>query len=155
MVAAAKLTVLNPDEFGLWKMRIEQYFLLTDYALWEVIVNGYSPPPKRTIAGVEQTYPPTTVEEKLARKNELKARVKGSLSSSKNSQNVAFVSSNSSGSTNQAHGSTSANIDSLSDSVIYSFFTNQSNSPQLDNEDLQQIDVDNLEEMDLKSGWLC
>ncbi|GJX62179.1 ribonuclease H-like domain-containing protein [Tanacetum coccineum] len=47
---------------------------MTDYALWEVIVNGDSPPPKRTVDGVEQTYPPTTAEEKLARKNELKAR---------------------------------------------------------------------------------
>ncbi|GKA07048.1 ribonuclease H-like domain-containing protein [Tanacetum coccineum] len=74
MVAAAKLPVLNPGEFELWKMRIEQYFLMTDYALWEVIVNGDSPPPKRTVDGVEQTYPPTTAEEKLARKNELKAR---------------------------------------------------------------------------------
>ncbi|GKD76965.1 putative ribonuclease H-like domain-containing protein, partial [Tanacetum coccineum] len=40
----------------------------------EVIVNGDSPLPKRTVDGVEQTYPPTTAEEKLARKNELKAR---------------------------------------------------------------------------------
>nr|GEW07266.1 hypothetical protein [Tanacetum cinerariifolium] len=55
-------------------MRIEQYFLMTDFALWEVIVNGDSPPPKRTVNGVEQTYPPTTAEEKLAMKNELKAR---------------------------------------------------------------------------------
>ncbi|GKE45068.1 hypothetical protein Tco_1472352 [Tanacetum coccineum] len=47
---------------------------MTDYALWEVIVNGDSPPQKRTVDGVEQTYPPTTAEEKLARKNELKAR---------------------------------------------------------------------------------
>ncbi|GJS40659.1 retrovirus-related pol polyprotein from transposon TNT 1-94 [Tanacetum coccineum] len=66
MVAAAKLPVLNPGEFELWKMRIKQYFLMTDYALWEVIVNGDSPPPKRTIDGAEQTYPPTTIEEKLA-----------------------------------------------------------------------------------------
>ncbi|GKE71098.1 hypothetical protein Tco_1529170 [Tanacetum coccineum] len=44
------------------------------YALWEVIVNGDSPSPKRTVDGVERTYPPTTAEEKLARKNELKAR---------------------------------------------------------------------------------
>nr|GFB89362.1 hypothetical protein [Tanacetum cinerariifolium] len=63
---------------------------------------------------------------------------------------MAFVSSNSSGSTNQAHGFNSANIDSLSDFLIYSFFANQSNSPQLDNEDLQHIDADNLKEMDLK-----
>ncbi|GJS79494.1 hypothetical protein Tco_0729375 [Tanacetum coccineum] len=74
MVAPAKLQLLNPNEFELWKMRIEQYFLMTDYALWEVILNGDSPPSKRTIDGVEQTYPPTTVEKKLTRKNELKAR---------------------------------------------------------------------------------
>ncbi|GJY47997.1 hypothetical protein Tco_0437953 [Tanacetum coccineum] len=49
MVASANLPVLNP-------------------------INGDSPPPKRTVDGVEQTYPPTTVKEKLARKNELKAR---------------------------------------------------------------------------------
>ncbi|GJU07509.1 ribonuclease H-like domain-containing protein [Tanacetum coccineum] len=206
---------------------------MTDYALWEVIVNGDSPPLKRTIDGVEQTYPPTTADEKLARKNELKARgtllmalpnehqlkfnaykcaktlmesiekrfregldqtydrlqklisqleilgetisqddmnlkflrslpsewkshtliwrnkpdldtlsmddlyknmkiyetkVKGSSNSNQNSQNVAFVSSNNSGSSNQAYGSNSANTDSMSD----------------------VIDADDLEEMDLK-----
>nr|GEY66261.1 ribonuclease H-like domain-containing protein [Tanacetum cinerariifolium] len=69
MVVVAKLPVLNPSEFELWKMRIEQYFLMTDYALWEVIVNGDSPPPKRTVNGVEQTYPPTTIEEKAPREN--------------------------------------------------------------------------------------
>ncbi|GKD73207.1 hypothetical protein Tco_1331489, partial [Tanacetum coccineum] len=74
IVAAAKLLMLNPGEFELWKMRIKQYFLMTDYALWEVIINGDLPPPKRTIDGVEQTYPPTTAEEKLSRKNELMAR---------------------------------------------------------------------------------
>nr|GEW41157.1 ribonuclease H-like domain-containing protein [Tanacetum cinerariifolium] len=74
MVAAVKLPVLNPNEFELWKMRIEHYFLMTDYALWEVILNGDSPLPTRSIDGVEKPYPSTTVEEKLARKNELKAR---------------------------------------------------------------------------------
>ncbi|GJV61686.1 hypothetical protein Tco_1467786 [Tanacetum coccineum] len=58
MVAAAKLPVLSPGKFELWKMRIEQYFLMTDYALWEVIVNGDSPH-KENVDGVEQTYPPT------------------------------------------------------------------------------------------------
>ncbi|GJU97600.1 putative ribonuclease H-like domain-containing protein [Tanacetum coccineum] len=77
-------------------------------------------------------------------------KVKRSLSSNQNSQNVAFVSSNNSGSSSQAHGSNSANTYSMSDAVVYSFFTNQSNSPQLDNEDLQHIDADDLEEMDLK-----
>ncbi|GJR63650.1 putative ribonuclease H-like domain-containing protein [Tanacetum coccineum] len=197
---------------------------MTDNALWEVIVNGDSPPPNRTVDGVEKTYPPTTAEEKLARKNELKARgtllmalqnehqlkfntykcaktlmeaiekrfggnkeskktqktllkqqyenfngsssegldqaydrlqklisqleildtlsmddlynnlkiyeseVKGSSSLNQNSQNVAFMSSNNSGSSNQACGSNSVNTDSMSD----------------------VIDADDLKEMDLK-----
>ncbi|GJX95371.1 hypothetical protein Tco_0351169, partial [Tanacetum coccineum] len=74
VVAAAKLLVFNPNEFELWKMRIEQYFLMTDYALWEVILNGDSPLPTRTVDGVKIVVPPNTVEQKLARKNELKAR---------------------------------------------------------------------------------
>ncbi|GJW17985.1 hypothetical protein Tco_0025421 [Tanacetum coccineum] len=74
------------------------------------------------------------------------------------------MSTNNTGSTNEAvktaHGvsaansmanaSTLPNVDSLSDVMIYSFFASQSNSSQLDNEDLKQIDPDDLEEMDLK-----
>nr|GEW43387.1 ribonuclease H-like domain-containing protein [Tanacetum cinerariifolium] len=92
-----------------------------------------------------------------------KAEVIGSSSTIQNTQNVAFVSSNNTDSTNKAvntaHGVSAAifktnasnlpNVDSLSDVVIYSFFASQSNSLQLDNEDLKQIDLDNLEEMDL------
>nr|GEU48849.1 hypothetical protein [Tanacetum cinerariifolium] len=70
VVSAAKLPILNPNEFYLWKMRIEQYFLMTDYSLWEVILNGDYPIPTRVIEGVA----PTTSEQRLARKNELKAR---------------------------------------------------------------------------------
>nr|GFC23228.1 ribonuclease H-like domain-containing protein [Tanacetum cinerariifolium] len=36
------------------------------------------------------------------------------------------------------------------DDVMFSFFANQSNNPQLDNEDLEQIDTNNFKEMDLK-----
>ncbi|GKB24504.1 ribonuclease H-like domain-containing protein [Tanacetum coccineum] len=90
--------------------------------------------------------------------------VKGTSSSSTNTQNIAFVSSNSTSSTNgavnTAHGATTAStqatavnsttIDNLSDAVICAFFASQPNSPQLDNEDLQQIHPDDLEEMDLR-----
>ncbi|GKB10025.1 putative ribonuclease H-like domain-containing protein [Tanacetum coccineum] len=31
----ARLPILNPGEYDLWLMRIEQYFLMTDYSLWE------------------------------------------------------------------------------------------------------------------------
>ncbi|GJW75852.1 putative ribonuclease H-like domain-containing protein [Tanacetum coccineum] len=50
----------------------------------------------------------------------------------------------------KASGSNYAITVSMSDDVIYSFFANQSNNPQLKDEDLQQIDADDLEEMDLK-----
>nr|GEU62270.1 ribonuclease H-like domain-containing protein [Tanacetum cinerariifolium] len=74
VVSAAKLPILNANEFDLWKMRIEQYFLMTDYSLWEVILNGDSPAPTRVIIGVVQPVAPTTAEQRLAKKNELKAR---------------------------------------------------------------------------------
>nr|GFA65342.1 hypothetical protein [Tanacetum cinerariifolium] len=74
VVFAAKLPILNPNEFDLWKIRIEQYFLMTDYSLWEVILNGDSHVPTRIVKGVAQPVAPTIVEQKLARKNKLKAR---------------------------------------------------------------------------------
>nr|GEZ65772.1 ribonuclease H-like domain-containing protein [Tanacetum cinerariifolium] len=265
VVFAAKLPILNPNEFDLWKMRIEQYFLMTDYSLWEVILNGDSPVPTRIIEGVVQPVAPTTAKQKLARKNELKARgtllmalpnkhqlkfnshkdaktlmeaiekrfgcntetkkvqktllkqqfenfsgsssegldqihdrlqklthtliwqnktdledkslddlfnslkiyeseVKHSSSIGTDSHNLAFVSSTLTNSTTDSisaavnvsaigaklTASTLPNVDSLSNVVIYSFFASQSSHPQLDNEDLKRIDVDDLEEMDLK-----
>nr|GFA37514.1 ribonuclease H-like domain-containing protein [Tanacetum cinerariifolium] len=93
VVFAAKLPILNHNEFDLWKMRIKQYFLMTDYSLWEVILNGDSPVPTRIIEDVAQPVAPTTVEQKLAKKNELKAReVKHSSSLGTASPNLAFVS---------------------------------------------------------------
>ncbi|GJT68640.1 ribonuclease H-like domain-containing protein [Tanacetum coccineum] len=96
--------------------------------------------------------------------NIYESKVKGTSSSSTNTENVVFVSLNSISSTNRAvnttHGATTANtqattvksttVDNLSDDVICSFFASQPNSPQLDNEDLQQIHPDDLEEMDLR-----
>nr|GEV51676.1 hypothetical protein [Tanacetum cinerariifolium] len=46
---------------------------MTDYSLWEVILNGDSPSPTRVVDGVLQPVAPTTAEQRLARKNELKA----------------------------------------------------------------------------------
>nr|GEV89788.1 hypothetical protein [Tanacetum cinerariifolium] len=77
-------------------------------------------------------------------------KVKGTSSSNTNTQNVAFVSSNSTSSINgaviTAYGVTTAStqatavnsttIDNLRDAVICSFFASQLNSLQLDNEDL-------------------
>nr|GEW43499.1 hypothetical protein [Tanacetum cinerariifolium] len=74
VLSAAKLPILNPNEFDLWKMRIEQYFLMTDYSLWEVIINGDSPVPTVVIDGVVKPVTILSVDQKLTRRNELKAR---------------------------------------------------------------------------------
>nr|GEU39137.1 ribonuclease H-like domain-containing protein [Tanacetum cinerariifolium] len=162
----------------------------------QVIVNGdLVSPVASASAGAEGHIPPKTAEQKLAKKNELKAKItlmlaishehllkfhsytlsmddlynnlkvyefeiKGQLSSSSNSHNLAFVSLDNSNSTNEivnnAHSVSAAcskdqaSTASYVDDVMFSFFSNQSNAPQLDNKDLEQIVTDDLKEMDLK-----
>nr|GEZ90435.1 ribonuclease H-like domain-containing protein [Tanacetum cinerariifolium] len=184
---------------------------------------------QQSVDGIETPYPPTTVEEKFARKNELKARgtllialpnehqlkfksyktakslmeaiakrFRGNKESKKvhktllkqkyenfnrtssegldqiydrlqklinqlkihgetisqEDLNLMLLRINTAHDVSAANSKTNAsnlpNVDSLSDVVIYSFFASQSNSPQLYNEDLKQIDLDDLEEIDLK-----
>nr|GEX19684.1 hypothetical protein [Tanacetum cinerariifolium] len=151
-------------------MRIEQYFLMTDYSLWEVILNGDSPAPTRVIEGVVQPVAPTTAEQRLVRKNKLKAReaiekrfggnketkkrnktdleeqslddlfnnlkiyeaeVKSYSSTSTSTQNIAFVSSQNTNNTNEPVSAIA------SAKLLVSALPNK-------------IDVDDLEEMDLK-----
>ncbi|GJV58310.1 ribonuclease H-like domain-containing protein, partial [Tanacetum coccineum] len=90
--------------------------------------------------------------------------ISGSSSTSQNPQNVAFVSSNSTNSnssTNEAdnttYGVSAAHTqssptsgDNFSDVVICAFLDSQPSSPQLSQEDLEQINPDDLEEMDLQ-----
>nr|GFC44170.1 ribonuclease H-like domain-containing protein [Tanacetum cinerariifolium] len=93
-----------------------------------------------------------------------KSEVKHSSSIGTDSHNLAFGSSTPTDSTTDSvsaavnvsafgaklNASTLPNVDSFSNAVIYSFFASQYSSSQLDNKDLKQIDVDDLEEMDLK-----
>ncbi|GJW30906.1 ribonuclease H-like domain-containing protein [Tanacetum coccineum] len=91
--------------------------------------------------------------------------MKRSSSSTSNSQNLAFLSSENTSSTNEvstasgnfgvntAGGTSSTNQVSSTpgaDEVVCSFFAQQTTSPPLDNEDLQQIDQDDLEELDIR-----
>nr|GEW77775.1 hypothetical protein [Tanacetum cinerariifolium] len=240
-------------------MRIEQYFLMTDYSLWEVIINGDSHVPTIVIDSVLKPATLLSADQKLAKRNELKARgillialpdkhqlkfnthkdaktlmeaIEKSFGGNTKTKNVQksrlkqqlenFTGSSSEDldqihdrlqklvSQLEIHGlslsqeyvnlkflrslhsewkthtliwrnkayleehslddlfsslriyeskvkhssspvSTHPNIDSLSNAIIFSFFASQSTSPQLDNEDLKKIDVDDLKEMDL--GW--
>ncbi|GJR73588.1 ribonuclease H-like domain-containing protein [Tanacetum coccineum] len=80
--------------------------------------------------------------------------VKGSTTSSSSTQNMAFVSENTS-STNDvstAYGisNSSGQNSQYEHTSSYSLLANQSSCPQLDHEDLEQLDEFDLEEMDLK-----
>nr|GFA55632.1 hypothetical protein [Tanacetum cinerariifolium] len=144
--------------------------------------------PTRLVEGVAQPVAPTTVEKKLARKNELKthtliwrnktdledkslddlfnslkiyeSEVKHSSSQSSYSQNLAFVSTTSADSTNDSvsaavsvsavgaklSASTLPNVDSLSNAVIYSFFTGRNlgvNSPTSMGFDMAKVECYN------------
>ncbi|GJW30953.1 ribonuclease H-like domain-containing protein [Tanacetum coccineum] len=122
-------------------MRMEQYLTFTDHALWEVIVNGDSVSPVTSAStGAEGPIPPKIAEQKLARKNELKAKstLMLAIPDYSNSQNVAFVSSDNSSSTNEtvntAHSVSTASSKDQASTASYA----------------DDIDVDDLEEMDLK-----
>ncbi|GJZ73605.1 hypothetical protein Tco_0637751 [Tanacetum coccineum] len=71
-MSTRKLLVLKTGDYDLWSMRMEQYLTHTDYAFWEVIVNGDAH--VVASADAEGPIPPKTAKQKLARKNELKAK---------------------------------------------------------------------------------
>nr|GEX72448.1 hypothetical protein [Tanacetum cinerariifolium] len=87
--------------------------------------------------------------------------IHGTTASSSNIHNMTFVSAKNTSNTNDV--TTAYSVSSLSnsksqkegsssytDEVIYSVFSNQSSAPQLDYNDLEQINNDDIEEMDLK-----
>nr|GEU41139.1 hypothetical protein [Tanacetum cinerariifolium] len=111
----------------------------------EVILNGDSPVPTKVVDGVLQPVSPNTAEQRLARKNELKAR--GTLLMALPDKH-------------QLKFNSYKDAKTLMEAIEKRFRGNIETKkvqktllkqyPQLDNEDLKQIDADDLEEMDLK-----
>nr|GEX09569.1 hypothetical protein [Tanacetum cinerariifolium] len=169
VMSTAKLPILNANEFNLWEMRMEQYFLMTDYSLWERLArkNELKAHEWRTHTLIWRNK--TDLEDQSLDDlfNSLKIyedEVKSSSFASTSTQNIAFVSfqniyntieqvsvvASVSAASAKILASALPNVDTLSNVVIYSLFASQSNSLQLDNDDLKQIDADDLEETDLK-----
>ncbi|GKG44249.1 hypothetical protein Tco_0485687, partial [Tanacetum coccineum] len=59
MVAASKVPMLKPGESEIWRMRIEQYIQVIDYALWDVIENSATLPKTSIVEGVMTEIPIT------------------------------------------------------------------------------------------------
>ncbi|GJU46252.1 putative ribonuclease H-like domain-containing protein [Tanacetum coccineum] len=78
--AVAKLPLLKQGDYEMWRLRIEQYFQIQDYALWDIIENGNSfNPITRTTTNADGTSTsaipgPIITEEKVQKKNDVKAR---------------------------------------------------------------------------------
>ncbi|GKB91341.1 hypothetical protein Tco_0963613, partial [Tanacetum coccineum] len=76
----AKLPLLKQGEYDMWKLRIEQYFQVQDYALWDVIENGNSfklvAQTTTNAEGASTTLVPgpVTADEKTQKKNDVKVR---------------------------------------------------------------------------------
>ncbi|GJX25980.1 hypothetical protein Tco_0232276 [Tanacetum coccineum] len=74
MVVLPKFSCSNMLCVGEWRMRIEQYIQMIDYALWEVIENGATFPKTTMVEGVMTVMPITTAKEKAQKRLEVKAR---------------------------------------------------------------------------------
>ncbi|GJS56562.1 hypothetical protein Tco_0629924 [Tanacetum coccineum] len=75
----AKLPILKLGEYEMWAIRIKQYFQIQDYALWEVIENGdswvsISQTTEENGITTSKMSTPATAEEKIKKKNDVKAR---------------------------------------------------------------------------------
>ncbi|GJU00542.1 hypothetical protein Tco_1110880 [Tanacetum coccineum] len=80
ITTTAKLPTLKQGEYDMWRLKIEQYFQVQDYALWDVIENGNSfKPAAKTTTNADGTSTslipgPITTEEKVQNKNDMKER---------------------------------------------------------------------------------
>ncbi|GKG17441.1 hypothetical protein Tco_0362398, partial [Tanacetum coccineum] len=81
--ALAKLPLLKQGDYDTWRLRIESYIQLQDYDLWEIIEDGNSfKRVARTTTNADGISTSTilgvvTAEEKIQKKNDLKASIQG------------------------------------------------------------------------------
>nr|GEY44564.1 ribonuclease H-like domain-containing protein [Tanacetum cinerariifolium] len=132
-------------------MRIAHYIRMMEYALWDVIENRNSIPKTQTVNNVETFIPPTIVEEKLQRRNGVKAR-STLMIGIPNKHQLKFNSFKYTKSLMEAIEKRELILprELLLPMELILLALSQPNSTQLVNEDLEQIHPDDLEEMDLK-----
>ncbi|GJV35481.1 hypothetical protein Tco_1407958 [Tanacetum coccineum] len=191
----ARLPILNPGEYDLWLMRIEQYFLMTDYSLWEVIKNeekqdrrnemkargtllmalpnkdqlkfhSYkdakllmeaieksSETMDQTFDKLQKLISQLEIQGEVITQEDMNLKLLRSLPSEwkthaliwRNKQEIETINNTTYGVSAAHTQSNLASGDNLSDVVICAFLASQLNSPQLAQEDLEQIDHDDLE----------
>nr|GEV35897.1 ribonuclease H-like domain-containing protein [Tanacetum cinerariifolium] len=119
------------------------------YSLWEVIENGNAPPITQVIEGIETKISPAIAKEKAQRRLELKARIT-LLMGIPNEHQLKFNFIKYAKSLLQAIEKRFRGNAATKKTQRNLLKQYQPNSPQLENEDLQQIHPNYLEEIDLR-----
>ncbi|GJR43606.1 ribonuclease H-like domain-containing protein [Tanacetum coccineum] len=136
----SKLPILQPSEYDLWKMRMEQYLQCINYTPWEIIENGNAPIEKKLLMKFLRSLSQEWTMHTIIWRNKPEIET---LSLDDLFNNLQAYES-------EGAADSSTTVENLSDVVIYSFFASQPSILQLDNVDSQQIHPDDLEEMDLR-----
>nr|GFA30182.1 hypothetical protein [Tanacetum cinerariifolium] len=155
-----RIDYLYNMEYDLWSMRMEQYLTFTDHALWEVIVNSdfvssvvsagakdehllkfHACKDAKSLWEVIKNRFGGNKESKKMQKTILNQNYENFVASSQKGLDKTYDSTNET--VNAAHSVSVASYKdqasnaSYTDDVMFSFFSNQSNALQLDNEDLE------------------
>ncbi|GJZ83485.1 hypothetical protein Tco_0648658, partial [Tanacetum coccineum] len=173
-VSTIKLPILKKGEYDIWAMKIEHYLAHTDYPIWEVIQNGNGPVSVTTdTSGQIKILPPKTGEEVVARERERKARTTllmaipedhlakfHKMTDAKECEpghqiqiygiHKGYERFQSLLSQLEIHGAGVSTEDANQKFLRSLPSACQSSCPQLDHEDLDQVDEYDLEEIDLK-----
>nr|GEX38869.1 putative ribonuclease H-like domain-containing protein [Tanacetum cinerariifolium] len=105
----AKLPMLKQGDYKMWRLRIEQYFQVQDYALWDVIEigNSFKPVAQTTTNDAGEFISQEDLNLKFLRRLPFEWNThvvdKRAASSNSSSKNMAFVSSPSTNSTNEVY----------------------------------------------------
>ncbi|GJZ45518.1 hypothetical protein Tco_0593114, partial [Tanacetum coccineum] len=139
-ITAMKIHIIKKGEYDIWSMRMRQYILSKENINQKFL---RSHPPSwiqialimRNKLDIDQTDIDDLYNNLRVYEDEMKSTASGDfgVSIAGGTSSLSLVSST-----------------TCADEVICSFFAQQTTSPQLENDDLQQIDEDDLEELDLR-----
>ncbi|GJT27065.1 ribonuclease H-like domain-containing protein [Tanacetum coccineum] len=143
-ITAMKIPIIKKGEYDIWSMRMRQYICHTDHNLWDIIVNGdLARENQERIKTSSLAIPDEyllkfhNVPDAKSLWAAIKSRFGGNEESKKMQKNVLKHQWNYQVSSTRAH-------------EYLLFLCTPTTSPQLENEDFQQMDGDDLEELDLR-----
>ncbi|GKB10507.1 hypothetical protein Tco_0844430, partial [Tanacetum coccineum] len=87
-IQTIKIHILQPGEYDLWKMRIEQYLQCIDYTLWEIIENGNAPIVTKLVDGTRNVILTKVLREGTKKGRAIENRFGGNTATKKTHKNL-------------------------------------------------------------------